>query len=83
MFGEHKTGISRRAGLAAMAAPFLARAQSQSGDLVVGALLSLTGSWSTLGQASQAMLELAVDQMNTFLAGAASQICIIDADDAE
>jgi branched-chain amino acid transport system substrate-binding protein len=66
--------LSRRAGLALMAAPFLARAQSQSGDLVVGALLSLTGGWSTLGQASQALLEQAANDMNAFLAGAGSQM---------
>jgi branched-chain amino acid transport system substrate-binding protein len=57
-----------------MAAPFLARAQNQSGDLVIGALLSLTGSWSTLGQASQALLNLAVDDINAFLSGAGSQL---------
>jgi branched-chain amino acid transport system substrate-binding protein len=66
--------FSRRAGLAMMAAPFLARAQNQSGDLVIGALLSLTGGWSSLGQASNALLELAVGQMNAFLAGAGSQM---------
>jgi branched-chain amino acid transport system substrate-binding protein len=74
MSGTHKLVLSRRAGLAAMAAPFLARAQNQSGDLVVGALLSLTGGWATLGQASKTLLEMAVDEMNAFLDGAGSQL---------
>ncbi len=74
---ESSKGIfnfSRRAGLAMMAAPFLARAQNQSGDLVVGALLSLTGGWATLGQSSQALLNIAVGDMNAFLAASGSRM---------
>jgi branched-chain amino acid transport system substrate-binding protein len=36
------------------------------GDLTIGALLSLSGDWSTLGIASQALLEIAVAEINTF-----------------
>lgn len=34
-------------------------------DITVGGLLSLTGNWSTLGVASKAAMELAVEDMNT------------------
>jgi len=37
------------------------------GDPVIGALLSLTGDWSTLGLASQALLQIAVEEVNDFL----------------
>jgi len=36
-------------------------------ELVVGALLSLTGPWSTLGQTSSAVLEIAVENINDHL----------------
>lgn len=37
-------------------------------ELVVGALLSITGPWSTLGQSSRAVLEIAVKEINDYLA---------------
>lgn len=36
--------------------------------LPIGALLSLSGNWSSLGQASQTLLELAKDDVNAYLA---------------
>jgi branched-chain amino acid transport system substrate-binding protein len=48
----------------------------------VGALLSLTGNWSTLGVDSQAALEIAAQDVNTQLAaqGAASRVQVVVAD---
>jgi len=59
--------ITRRAALALMAAPLAARAQT-GGDLPIGALLSLTGEWSTLGQTSKVLLETAAGEINAWLA---------------
>ena len=38
-------------------------------DVVLGGLFSLTGNWSTLGQNSRAAMELAVADVNKYLAG--------------
>lgn len=38
--------------------------------VVLGGLFSLTGSWSTLGRASQAAMEIAIADVNTYLSGA-------------
>ena len=66
--------MTRRAGLGLLAAPLLTRAQNTGGELVVGALLSLTGGWSTLGQSSRLLLEIAAFDFNQFLAGAGSSL---------
>jgi branched-chain amino acid transport system substrate-binding protein len=62
------TGITRRAGLGLLAgagaSPLLAR--GLGGDITIGALLSLTGDWSTLGITSKALLETAVAEINAF-----------------
>lgn len=42
-------------------------AQAAPVDVPIGALLSLTGDWSTLGVASKAALEIAVDEINRSL----------------
>jgi branched-chain amino acid transport system substrate-binding protein len=47
-----------------------------SRELVFGALLSLTGEWSTLGQASKAALELATADINAHLAATGSAVRI-------
>jgi branched-chain amino acid transport system substrate-binding protein len=61
------TGFTRRAGLGLLAAaPLLGRGLDN--DISIGALLSLTGDWSTLGIASRALLEIAVAEINNFLA---------------
>jgi len=61
-------GITRRAGFGLLAAsaasPLLARGLGN--DLTIGALLSLTGDWSTLGITSNALLEIAVTEINAF-----------------
>jgi branched-chain amino acid transport system substrate-binding protein len=60
-----QSGITRRAGLGLLAgAPLLGK--NFTSDITVGALLSLTGSWSTLGQTSKALLETAVGEINSF-----------------
>ena len=41
--------------------------RTDRGNTLVGALLSLTGDWSTLGLASQALLQIAVEEVNDFL----------------
>ena len=41
--------------------------RTDRGNTLVGALLSLTGDWSTLGLASQALLQIAVEEVNEFL----------------
>jgi branched-chain amino acid transport system substrate-binding protein len=69
MANKSAQGITRRAGLgllagAGAAAPLLGRGLGS--DLTIGALLSLTGDWSTLGIASQALLEIAVAEINAF-----------------
>lgn len=66
---DHRTGFTRRAGLGLLAAsPLLAR--NFTGDFTVGALLSLTGSWSSLGLTSRALLQTAVADLNSFFASA-------------
>lgn len=66
-----KSGITRRAGLGLFAAlPLMGR--NFTDDITVGALLSLTGSWSTLGLTSQSLLQTAVSDLNTFFAGIGS-----------
>jgi branched-chain amino acid transport system substrate-binding protein len=45
-------------------------------DLVVGALLDLSGSWSTLGETSQASLDLAVDAVNSDLAASGASLTV-------
>ena len=42
------------------------------GDVAIGGLFSLTGNWSTLGKASKAALELAVDDINQYLSTSGS-----------
>jgi branched-chain amino acid transport system substrate-binding protein len=42
--------------------------------LTIGALLSLTGNWASLGQNSQAALELAVSDVNAYLASIGSSL---------
>src|SRR3954452_3042979 len=69
MSNRSTQGITRRAGLgllagAGAAAPLMARGLAS--DLTIGALLSLTGDWSTLGIASKALLEIAVAEINAF-----------------
>ena len=60
--------MTRRAGLGLLAgagvAPLVAR--GLGGDITIGALLSLTGDWSTLGITSKALLEIAVAEINAF-----------------
>src|SRR5690242_11720170 len=58
--------ITRRAGLGLLAAPMFTQAQTTTGDITIGALLSLTGDWSTLGITSQSLLNTAVSEMNAF-----------------
>jgi branched-chain amino acid transport system substrate-binding protein len=55
--------------LPGLAVPAIAAAQGAGNELVVGVLPSLTGSWSTLGEATVAVLELARDEIHTFFAG--------------
>jgi branched-chain amino acid transport system substrate-binding protein len=62
-------GFTRRASLGLLAAtaatPLLGRGFGS--DITIGALLSLTGDWSTLGLTSKALLQIAVNEINTFL----------------
>src|SRR3954468_11700807 len=66
MLKNHPGGMTRRAGLGLLAAsaatPLLARGLGS--DITIGALLSLTGDWSTLGITSKALLEMAVAEIN-------------------
>lgn len=48
-------------------------------EVVLGGLFSLTGSWSTLGQTSRAALELAVDDVNRYLAGNPAHVRFVTA----
>jgi branched-chain amino acid transport system substrate-binding protein len=54
-------------------------AQAAPVDVPVGALLSLTGDWSTLGVASKAALEIAVDEVNRELSwtGSPSRVRLV------
>ncbi len=45
-------------------------------EIKIGALLSLTGDWSSLGKASQSALNLAVEDVNSYLASISSGIRI-------
>jgi branched-chain amino acid transport system substrate-binding protein len=63
----------RALGLAALAACALAACNDDiSGskkEIALGGVFSLTGNWSTLGVASQAAMELAVQDVNAYVAG--------------
>jgi branched-chain amino acid transport system substrate-binding protein len=65
---NNSTGFTRRAGLGllagATASPLFGRGLGS--DVTIGALLSLTGDWSTLGITSKAILEIAVAEINAF-----------------
>lgn len=65
--------MTRRAALALMAAPLVARAQNAGGEMIIGALLGLSGSWSTLGQASRVLLETAVGEINAWMSALGGQ----------
>ncbi len=60
--------ITRRAGLGLLAASAVAplKARGLGSDITIGALLSLTGDWSTLGITSKALLEIAVAEINAW-----------------
>src|SRR5690349_20173859 len=68
-----QSGITRRAAFGLLGAPILARAHDVNGDIAFGALLSLTGDWSTLGKTSAALLNIAVFEMNAALAAAGAK----------
>ncbi|MGE5732270.1 MAG: ABC transporter substrate-binding protein [Gemmatimonas sp.] len=77
-----------RAGLAVLALPALIAAASLGSscqrtttepapperEVLIGGLFSLTGGWSTLGKAGRTSLELAIEDVNTYLAGNAAGI---------
>jgi branched-chain amino acid transport system substrate-binding protein len=48
-------------------------------EVLLGGLFSLTGGWSTLGKAGRASLELAIEDVNTYLAGNAAGIRFVAA----
>ena len=48
-------------------------------EVVLGGLFSLTGDWSSLGQTSRAALELAVDDVNRYLAGNPAHVRFVTA----
>jgi branched-chain amino acid transport system substrate-binding protein len=48
-------------------------------EVVLGGLFSLTGSWSTLGQTGRAAMELAIEDVNRYLAGNAAGIRFVAA----
>src|SRR5690242_6882303 len=48
--------------------------QPDSNTLQIGALLSLTGDWSSLGQTSQAAMQLAAADVNMYLEGLGSEL---------
>jgi branched-chain amino acid transport system substrate-binding protein len=48
--------------------------ESREHEVLLGGLFSLTGNWSTLGRASQAAMELAVEDVNRYLEGNAAEI---------
>lgn len=48
-------------------------------EVLLGGLFSLTGNWSTLGQTGRAAMELAVDDVNQYLAGNAAGIRFVAA----
>jgi branched-chain amino acid transport system substrate-binding protein len=79
MYPVHKTGGSRRAvsvGTAILALALVAAApgarqipsEPREHDVLLGGLFSLTGEWSTLGRTAQAAMEIAVEDVNRYLA---------------
>jgi branched-chain amino acid transport system substrate-binding protein len=54
----------------------------QANEFRIGALLSLTGNWNTLGRASKAAVELAQEDVNAYLAGqgSATRVRVVVAD---
>ena len=48
-------------------------------EVLLGGLFSLTGSWSTLGHTGKAAMELAVDDVNEYLARNAARIRFVAA----
>jgi branched-chain amino acid transport system substrate-binding protein len=64
---KNTSGITRRAGLGLLAGAAAAGPLSGRGlgsDITIGALLSLTGEWSTAGISSKALIEIAVAEIN-------------------
>jgi branched-chain amino acid transport system substrate-binding protein len=57
------------------------KASSAHQEIVVGALVSLTGEWSSLGEASQVMLAITADEVNAYLAAIGSDLrfkCLVE-----
>lgn len=90
MLRQSKRHIGRRwpgvvAALAAMSTMLMGASCQQSPtaprerDVLVGGLFSLTGNWSTLGQTGQAAMELAVEDVNQYLAGNAAKVRLVAA----
>lgn len=48
-------------------------------EVVLGGLFALTGNWSTLGHTGRAAMELAIEDVNTYLAGNAAGIRLVAA----
>jgi len=91
---SHIKSLSRwRTGLAVLTLPALVAAASLGSscqststepappgrEVLIGGLFSLTGGWSTLGKAGRASLELAIEDVNTYLAGNAAGIRFVAA----
>lgn len=65
--------------LASAGATWQTAAQTREREVLLGGLFSLTGNWSTLGQASKAAMELAIDDVNRYLTGNAAGVRFVAA----
>ena len=54
-------------------------AEPREREVLLGGLFSLSGNWSTLGQTSQAAVEIAIEDVNRYLEGNAARIRFRDA----
>lgn len=93
MNSQMKSRPKWRTGLAALALPAIVAAASLGSscqststepapperEVLVGGLFALTGNWTTLGKAGQASLELAVEDVNKYLAGNAAGVRFVAA----
>lgn len=74
---ERRTGVGRRDVLRLLGGACLLPAcgfGASGSELIIGALLSLTGGWSTLGKASKVLLESAVADTNQYLSDTGSTL---------
>lgn len=77
---RRRTGALALVGLSMVAASCASTpSEPREREVLLGGLFSLTGNWSTLGRTGRAAMELAVEDVNQYLAGNAANIVFVAA----